>query len=291
MKLVRFGEPGRERPGLWLDNHFGPGRAGILDVRAQAYDLEDFNADFFARGGLARLPALALEARPTILPAQGRRLGPPVATPGKIICVGKNYADHAKEFDAQIPTSPVLFSKAPTAWSGPHDPIVIPREGGRVDAEAELAFVIGRRAKRVAEADAAAHIAGYLALNDVTDRDAQKEGLQWFRGKSSDTFCPAGPWLLTADEAPDPGALRVWSKLNGSPLQEGNTRELMFRIPFLVAFLSRHITLLPGDVISTGTPSGVGFACKPPRLLTAGDTIEVGIDGIGALRNPVVAEE
>lgn len=290
MKLVRFGAPGQERPGVWIDDHFGPGRAGILDVRAAAYDLDDFTPAFFAAGHLARLPALLQEDRRAIIAAAGQRIGPPVAAPGQLLCLGKNYADHAKEFDAEVPTSPVVFCKAPSSWSGPQDPIVVPRDAGRIDAEAELAFVVGRRARRVAEADAMAHVAGYLVLNDVTDRDAQKQGNQWFRGKSTDTFCPAGPWLMTADAVPDPHALRVWSRLNGAPLQEGHTRELIFRIPFLIAFLSRHMTLQPGDIVSTGTPSGVGFACKPPRLLQPGDVIEVGVDGVGALRNPVVAE-
>lgn len=290
MKLVRFGPPGAERPALWLDDHFGPGRAGLLDIRASAFDLEDFDPSFFAGGHLARLPALLREARPAILAAAGQRLGPPVARPGALIMMGKNYADHAAEFGDPPPTSPVLFSKAVTSLSGPQDPIIIPRDAGRVDAEAELALVIGRTARRVSEGDALDCVAGYTVMNDVTDRDAQKEGGQWFRGKSTDTFGPLGPWLLTADELADPHNLRVWSRLNGAPLQEGRTRDLVFRIPFLIAFLSRHITLQPGDVISTGTPAGVGFACQPPRLLKAGDVIEVGVDGVGALRNPVVAE-
>lgn len=290
MKLVRFGPPGAERPGLWLDDHFGPGRAGLLDVRASAFDLEDFDPSFFARGQLARLPALLREARPSIVAAAGQRLGPPIARPGSLIMLGKNYADHAAEFGDPPPTSPVLFSKSVGSLIGPQDAIIIPRDAGRVDAEAELALVIGRSARRVSEADAMDYVAGYTVLNDVTDRDAQKEGGQWFRGKSSDTFCPLGPWLLTADEVADPHRLRVWSRLNGVPLQEGLTSDLIFRTPFLIAFLSRHLTLHPGDVISTGTPAGVGFACQPPRLLQAGDEIEVGVDGVGALRNPVRAE-
>lgn len=290
MKLVRFGSLGAERPGLWIPDHFGLGQHGILDVRAQAFDLEDYNADFFRRGGLDRLPALAIEPSPKIVRAEGLRLGPPIAMPGQIICMGKNYADHAKEFDAEVPTSPVLFAKAPSSWSGPNDPIIIPRDAGRIDAEAELALVIRRPARRVTEADAWSCIAGYCVLNDVTDRDAQKQGGQWFRGKSTDSFGPAGPWLVTCDELPDPGSCRVWSRLNGQPLQDGHTRDLLFTIPVLLAFLTRHMTLQPGDVISTGTPSGVGFACKPPRLLQPGDVIETGVDGIGALRNPVVAE-
>jgi 2-keto-4-pentenoate hydratase/2-oxohepta-3-ene-1,7-dioic acid hydratase in catechol pathway len=289
MRLVRFGPPGAERPGVWMPDAFGPGRHGVLDVRAGAFDIEDFDAHFFGRWGLDRLRGLLAEDRKNLLPAENLRLGPPVARPGKIICLGKNYADHAAEFDAEAPTSPILFSKATTSLIGPADPVVIPPGASRVDAEAELALVIGRRARRVEEIQALEFVAGYAALNDVTDRDAQRDGRQWFRGKSCDTFCPMGPWLVTADELGDPRGLRVYSKLNGRILQDGNTKDMIFPIPHLIAFISRSITLEPGDVISTGTPAGVGFARKPPQLLNAGDVIEVGVDRIGELRNPVTA--
>jgi 2-keto-4-pentenoate hydratase/2-oxohepta-3-ene-1,7-dioic acid hydratase in catechol pathway len=287
MKLVRYGEPGRERPGVWVEET--PGNARILDVRAMAFDIEDYNAHFFSHWGVERLRALLVEKGTKWVDAQTVRLGPPVARPGKIVCLGKNYADHAAEFDADIPTSPILFSKATTSLTGPHDPIVIPPGSQRVDLEAELAFVIGKTAHRVTEADAPGYIAGYTVLNDVTDRDAQRDGKQWFRGKSFDGFCPLGPFLVTPDEAPDARHLRVWSKVNGAILQDGNTRNLLFAIPYLVAFISAHITLEPGDIVSTGTPAGVGFARNPPILLHPGDTVELGVDGVGSQRNSVVS--
>jgi 2-keto-4-pentenoate hydratase/2-oxohepta-3-ene-1,7-dioic acid hydratase in catechol pathway len=271
MKLVRFGPPGAERPGLWLED-------GILDVRAQAFDIEDYDAHFFTHWGVERLRRLLLEKKKTRIPAGTVRLGPPIATPQKIMCLGKNYADHAVEFDAEIPTSPILFSKAPSSLIGPNDSIIVPRGSTRVDAEAELAVVMG----------ASNSIAGYTVLNDVTDRDAQRDGKQWFRGKSSDTFCPLGPYLVTPDEIADAQAVRVYSKLNGKILQDGNTKEMIFPIAQLIPFISRTITLRPGDLISTGTPAGVGFARKPPVFLQPGDVIEVGVDGVGELRNPVL---
>ncbi|MFH0908938.1 MAG: fumarylacetoacetate hydrolase family protein [bacterium] len=288
MKLLRYGPPSRERPGVWIEDP--PGRARILDVRAMAFDIEDFNAHFFSRWGIERLRALLLEQDTKWVDAQSVRLGPPVARPGKIVCLGKNYADHAAEFDADIPTSPILFSKATTSLAGPHDPLVIHRGSKRVDIEAELALVIGKTARRVAEADALRHIAGYTVLNDVTDRDAQRDGKQWFRGKSFDGFCPLGPFLVTPDEIPDPQHLCVWSKVNGATLQDGNTKTMLFGIPHLIAFISSNITLEPGDIVSTGTPAGVGFARNPPMLLRPGDTVEVGVDGVGEQRNDVVAE-
>lgn len=274
MKLVRFGPPGRERPGVWLPE-------GLLDIRAQAFDIEDFDAHFFARAGVERVRALTRERGRKIIPATGVRLGPPIPPAGKIICLGKNYADHAAEFDSEIPKRPLLFGKAASSVIGPHDPIRIPPGAARVDAEAELAVVIG----------AGGRIAGYTALNDVTDRDAQRDDRQWFRAKSLDTFCPLGPWWVTADEIPDPQALRVRSRLNGQPLQDGNTRDMIFPIAFLLDYIGRQIRLDPGDLISTGTPSGVGFARTPPALLRAGDVIEIEIEGVGALKNPVLASE
>jgi 2,4-didehydro-3-deoxy-L-rhamnonate hydrolase len=289
VKLVRFGPPGEEQPGVWLEGLPQGAGAQILDARGMAFDLADFDAHFFTHWGLERLEGLLREPRRRLLPANSVRLGPPVARPGKIVCLGKNYADHAAEFDAEVPTSPILFSKAITSLIGPFDSIVAPAGATRIDAEAELAVVIGAPGRNIPEDRALRHVAGYTVLNDVTDRDAQKEGKQWFRGKSPDTFCPLGPWLVTRDEAPDPHALRVFSRVNGAPLQDGNTRDMLFRIPFLIAFISRAIRLDAGDVIATGTPAGVGFARKPPVLLKPGDVVEVGVEGIGALRNPVEA--
>ena len=285
MKLVRYGEPGRERPGLWLEER---GEPVILDVRAMAYDIADYDAHFFARHGLERVAALARESRRTLIPAAGLRLGPPVARPGKIICVGKNYADHAREFDAQVPASPVLFSKASTSLSGPHDDIVIAPGDDATDSEVELAVVIGCATRGVPEREALASVAGYAVLNDVTDRKAQKEGQQWFRGKSPDTFCPMGPWLVTPDECDAARGVTLTSRLNDQPLQQGHSRDMLFGIAYLISFIARRITLEPGDLIATGTPSGVGFARQPPVLMKDGDVIACTIEGIGSLRNHVV---
>lgn len=286
MKLVRYGEPGRERPGLWIDHDGSP---RILDVRGMAFDISDYDGFFFSRHGVARVAALARENNRKEIPADSVRIGPPLARPGKIICVGKNYADHAKEFDAVVPTSPVLFSKASTSLSGPFDPILIRTDAANTDSEVELAVVIGKTARSVSEANALGHVAGYTIVNDVTDRAAQKEGQQWFRGKSFDTFCPMGPWLVTPDEFDVKQNASLVSRLNGNILQDGNTRDMMFNVPFLISFISRDITLEPGDVIATGTPSGVGFARNPPVLLKTGDTVECEIEGIGTIRNEVKA--
>ncbi len=287
MKLVRFGERGQERPGLWLADGCGNDKPGILDIRAQAFDIEDFDARFFTRWGLARVANLTHESKKAIIPADTVRLAPPLPAPGKIICVGKNYADHAAEFDAEVPKAPVLFAKAPSSWIGPHDAILLRPGVTRLDAEAELAVIIGREARNVVESAALSYVAGYTVLNDVTDRDAQRDDKQWFRGKSGDTYCPVGPWWITADEVPDPQALRVFSKLNGTTLQDGHTSRMLFPIARLIAFASASMTLNPGDVISTGTPSGVGFARTPPVLLKNGDVIEVGVEGVGELRSAV----
>lgn len=281
MKLIRFGPVGEEQPGLWLDDTPSPGRASILDVRAMAFDIEDYNAHFFATGGLQRLEGLLRERGRKLVNADRIRIGPPVARPSKIVCLGKNYADHAKEFDAEIPTTPVLFAKAPSAINGPFDPIVLPVGSRTCDVEVELAIVISKRARRVNEADALSHIAGFTVLNDVTDRDAQRESRQWFRGKGADTFCPLGPYLVTPDEAGDGSNLRLYSKINDALLQDSNTSHLIFPIPHLIAFISSSITLEPGDIISTGTPGGIGSAHKPPVLLHAGARVEIGIERVG----------
>lgn len=288
MKLVRFGSAGHEKPGVWLDD--GAGRAAILDVSAMAFDIHDYDARFFSRDGLARISALLAEPRRILVPAVGVRLGPPVARPGKIVCMGKNYAEHAKEFGGPVPETPVVFSKAVSSLSGPFDPIAIAPRSRRVDGEAELAFVVGRRARHLDAAGALACIAGYLVLNDVTDRDAQKAGQQWFFGKSFDSFCPLGPFLVTADEVPDPHNLRVFSHLNGIPLQDGHTRDMIFRIPDILVHLTSGLTLEPGDVVATGTPSGIGSARTPPLLLKPGDVLETGVEGLGTQRAVVEAE-
>jgi len=288
MKLVRFGLPGQERPGVWLDNsNTGSGHL-ILDVRAMAFDIEDYNEHFFACHGIARLESLLLERNRKTVAASTTRLGPPLARPGKIICMGKNYEAHAREFGGATPSAPIIFSKAATAINGPFDPIVLPPAAGRVDWEVELAVVIGKTARQVAEKRAMDYVAGYTILNDVTDRDAQKTGQQWWRGKSPDTFCPLGPFLATADEIPHPDRLRLTSSHNGRRLQDGNTADLIFKIPFLIAYISSAITLLPGDILATGTPSGIGSAQTPPVLLKPGDTIELEIENLGSQKSPII---
>ncbi len=281
MKLVRFGPPGCERPGLLLDE-------GILDIRASAFDIGDFDASFFARSGPERIRALASDPGRRLAPIAGTRLGPPLPRPGKIICVGKNYAEHVREFGGgELPKVPVLFAKAPTALNGPFDPIAIPPESTVVDGEAELGVVIGRRAYRVGEAEAMDYVFGYTIVNDVTDREAQRAGGQWFRGKGYDTFCPLGPWVATRDEIADPHNLRVRQRVNGQLLQDGHTGDMIFRIPQLIAFISSAMTLEPGDVIATGTPSGIGSARQPPVLLQPGDVMDCEIEGLGAQCNPI----
>lgn len=286
MKLVRFGELGEERPGVWIEEG---GKAMMLDVRASVFDIEDYNGHFFSHYGLARLENLLKERNREIIPAEGIRLGPPIARPGKIICLGKNYAGHAKEFDAKIPSTPILFSKAATAIIGPNDNIVLPPDGTKVDGEVELAVVIGRPASKISESQAWEYIAGYTILNDVTDREAQKAGQQWFRGKSADTFCPLGPWLVTKDEIRDPHNLKLKFIQNGKVLQEDSTANMIFRIPFLISFISASITLLPGDIISTGTPAGIGSLHSPPVVFHPGDKIELGIEGLGRQANEITA--
>ena len=290
MKLVRFGPAGRELPGVWIEDALGPGRPGILDVNGMAFDLRDYDRLFFAQGGLARVEALLQEPGRRIIPAENVRLGPPVARPGKILCLGKNYAEHAKEFGGPVPTVPVVFSKAGTSLSGPFDPIVLPDRAGRVDGEAELALVIGRTAKHLRPETAMDCIAGYCVLNDVTDRDAQKAGLQWFFGKSFDTFCPLGPFLVTAGDVADPHALRLTARLNGQTLQDGTTADMIFRIPDILVHITSAVTLEPGDVIATGTPSGIGSARTPPLLLKPGDVLETGVEGLGLQRADVAHE-
>ncbi len=290
MKLVRFGNPGNERPGVWMGSATGDSDATILDVRAMTFDIEDYNEHFFTCYGLERLKRLLAERNLKTVKAGEVRLGPPLARPSKIICLGKNYAEHVREFGGDIPTTPILFSKATTAINGPFDPIVLPQAAGRVDWEVELAVVIGRVARNVPEAKAMEYVAGYTIMNDVTDRDAQKAGAQWWRGKGPDTFAPLGPFIVTADEVPQPDSLDLESSHNGRLMQQGNTRDLIFKVPFLISFISTMTTLLPGDVIATGTPAGVGSAQNPPVLLKPGDVVEMGIKGLGRQSSPVVAE-
>jgi len=237
--------------------------------------------------GVERLRGLLAEKSLKTVPAEGVRLGPPVARPRQIICLGKNYRDHAEEFDSQVPDHPVYFSKSPGTLCGPADPIRLRPGMERVDAEVELALVVGRRMRDVQENDALSCVAGYTVFNDVTNRDVQKSRLQWFFAKSADTFGPMGPWLVTADEIKRPHSLDICQRVNGEVLQESKTSRMIFQIEMVLAELSRAMTLEPGDVISTGTPGGIGSARTPPIVLHDGDVVECEIEDIGALRNPV----
>jgi 2,4-diketo-3-deoxy-L-fuconate hydrolase len=278
MKLIRFGEAGKEKP-------------GIQDNAGQNLDCssfgEDWNETFFGTDGLSRLKSW-LESNQSSLNKipGGSRIGSPVARPSKIICVGLNYRMHAAEAGMAVPEVPIIFMKATSSLSGPFDPIYIPRNSVQTDWEVELAVVIGKRAKYVSVENANEHIAGYCLHNDVSERDFQlRHGGQWVKGKSADNFAPLGPFLATKDEIPDPHQLRLWLKLNGKMLQDSNTSDLVFDIPTLISHISQYMTLLPGDVISTGTPAGVGMGLKPEaQYLVDGDIVELGIDGLGVSR-------
>jgi len=281
MKLIRFGEPGREKPGLQLEDG--------TRVDASAIG-SDYDEAFFGGNGLARLRewSAANAARaPRVAP--GTRLGPPVARPSKIVCIGLNYRDHAAETGGQIPKEPVIFFKATSSLVGPDDDMVTPRGAEKVDWEVELAIVIGARASYVAKEDAARHIAGYALHNDYSERSFQLEhGGQWSKGKSADTFAPLGPFLATADEIKDPQALPMWLTVNGESRQKSSTANMIFDVYTLVSYLSQFMSLLPGDVISTGTPAGVGLGIKPePVYLKVGDVVELGIEGLGRSRQRV----
>jgi 2,4-didehydro-3-deoxy-L-rhamnonate hydrolase len=283
MKLIRFGPAGRERPGAELADGR---RIAVADV------FGDYDEAFFADGKLSDLAAwLAAEAaaQPAIDP--GSRLGPPIARPSKIVCVGLNFRDHAKESGMALPAEPVLFFKASSSLVGPNDDLVIPKGGTKVDWEVELAVVIGRRASYVDAADASQHIAGFALHNDYSERVFQLErGGQWVKGKSADSFAPLGPWLVTPDEIADPKRLSMWLTVNGAMRQNSTTAHMLFDVPFLVSYVSQFMTLLPGDVISTGTPAGVALGMKPePKYLRPGDVVELGIDGLGSSRQRVVA--
>ena len=281
MKLLRYGPAGHEKPGILHGD--------------QRYDVssfgEDYNEAFFENDGLARLAEFVAANAGNLPPvAAAERLGPPVARPSKIICIGLNYSDHAREMGLPPPTEPVIFMKATTAMAGPNDDIVIPRNAVKTDWEVELAVVIGKRASYVAEAEAADYIAGYLLHNDVSERAFQLErGGTWTKGKGCDTFAPLGPFLATPDELGDVNNLRLWLTVNGEKMQDGNTANLIFDVPFLIAYVSQFMTLLPGDIISTGTPAGVGSGLRPPRYLAPGDVVELGIDKLGSSRQVLVA--
>ncbi|WP_026715104.1 fumarylacetoacetate hydrolase family protein [Flavobacterium daejeonense] len=281
MKLIRFGAEGSEKPGILI----GEKRYDVSSVVA------DYNESFFENDGLAKLKA-AIESG-TSFPevADDVRLGSPVARPSKIICIGLNYVDHCHETNAPIPTEPIIFFKSTTSLCGPNDNLVIPKGSEKTDWEVELAFVVGKKASYVEEAEALDYVAGYALLNDYSERAFQIEmGGQWAKGKGCDTFAPLGPVLATQDEIADVNNLGMWLTVNGKTFQNSNTSNLVFKIPFLVHYLSQFMTLLPGDIISTGTPPGVGLGIKPdPVYVKAGDVIELGIEGLGSSKQLAVA--
>ena len=278
MKLLRWGPKGAEKP-------------GILDAGGVIRDLsgvvDDIKGEVLSDAGLEKLRGLDTGALPEV-PA-GTRIGACVAGTGKFICIGLNYADHAAESGMAVPPEPVIFMKATSAIQGPDDEVWIPRGSVKTDWEVELAFVIGKRAKYVSEADALEHVAGYCLTNDVSEREfqAERQG-QWTKGKSCDTFGPIGPWLVTRDEVADPQKLKMWLKVNGETRQDGSTETMVYGVAHLVSYLSRFMGLEPGDIVTTGTPPGVGLGMKPPQFLKAGDVVELGIEGLGTQRQVFV---
>lgn len=278
MKLLRYGNPGSERPGL-LDSN---GR--LRDLTAHVADID---GDTLQPATLNALRQLDPHSLPLV--SGEPRLGACVARSGKFICIGLNYADHAAETGAEIPKEPVVFSKWTSAIVGPNDDVEIPRDSVKTDWEVELGVVIGTGGRYISEADAMAHVAGYCVINDVSEREFQIErGGTWDKGKGCDTFGPIGPWLVTADEIPDPHQLNLWLEVDGRRYQNGNTRTMIFRIPEIISYLSRFMSLQPGDIISTGTPPGVGLGQKPPLYLKAGQVMHLGIEGLGEQRQKTV---
>ena len=279
MKLVRYGEAGKEKP-------------GILDAQGAIRDLsgvvKDIDATTVSPEGLAKLKSVNVDALSKV--SGNPRLGSPIANVPKLICIGLNYADHAKESNLPIPAEPVVFMKAISAITGPNDEVKLPKGSKKGDWEVELAFVIGSKAQSVSEADALNHVAGYMICNDVSEREWQLEhGSQWSKGKSFDTFAPLGPWFVTADEIKNPQNLAMWLDVNGKRKQTGNTSTMIFGVKKLVSYLSYMCTLTPGDVVSTGTPPGVGMGIKPaPQFLKAGDEMRLGIDGLGEQKQKVL---
>jgi len=279
MKLCRYGERGAEKPGL-ID-----GDGALRDLSGV---IDDIGASVLARDGLRRLKAIDPSTLPRVDGTP--RFGAPVAHVGKMLCVGMNYADHAAETNAPVPEQPVLFMKATTAIGGANDAVVIPRGSVKTDWEVELGVIIGEVTRYVDVNQALDHVAGYAVINDLSEREFQLEhGGQWVKGKSCDTFGPIGPWLVTKDEIPDPQKLSLWLEVNGHRYQNGNTRTMVFGVAQLVSYISRYMTLMPGDVISTGTPAGVGLGLHPPTYLKPGDVIELGIEGLGRQRQDVLA--
>lgn len=279
MKLIRFGELGKEKPGMIIqDKKFDISSFG-----------EDFNEVFFETDGLKRLSEFIAQKDFPQLPGD-IRIGCPLVRPSKIVCIGLNYTDHAKETNTLPPSEPILFLKSTTSIIGPNDSIIIPKNSVKTDWEVELAVVIGKKASYIREENGMDHIAGYVLHNDVSEREFQLErGGTWDKGKGCDTFAPIGPILITTDEISDPHQLHLWLTVNGKTMQDGNTSNLIFKIPYLISYISHFMTLLPGDIISTGTPAGVGLGMKPPVYLKPGDMVELGIEGLGSAKQFVKA--
>lgn len=275
MRLIRFGEKGTELPGLWKDGQ-------IVDLRAIYPEIPDIGEAFFRGGWLAKAAAIQEPGFEMDV-----RIGCPIVQPAKLICLGINYSEHKEETGFEKPANPLLFCKTPNALNGPYDPIMMPQTSRQVDWEVELAVIIGREGKRIPGHQAFDYIAGFSVMNDVSGRDVQLSESQWFRGKSFDTFAPLGPAIVTPDEIEDVHNLRLTTEVNGERMQDGNTRDLIFNVPAIIEFISQDITLVPGDVIATGTPSGVGYFREPPIVLKAGDTVECTIENIGSIRNEI----
>lgn len=278
MKLFRHGPEGQEKPGVLVNGkHFDVSSFG-----------EDFGEKFFETDGLNRLNKFIQSG--TLKEVTVNRFGSAVTRPSKIICIGLNYADHAKESNMELPKEPIVFFKSTTSLCGPNDNLIIPKNSTQTDWEVELGVVIGKKTSYVSEANAMNYVAGYVLINDYSEREFQlHRGGQWVKGKSSDTFAPIGPYLVTPDEVKDINNTRLWLKVNGKMMQDGTTANLVFKVPFLVSYLSQFMTLLPGDVISTGTPAGVGLGMKPPLYLKPGDVVELGIDGMGEQKQTALA--
>lgn len=273
MKLIRFGTPGAEKPGLELDNGK---RIDVSEI------CNNYDEDFFASGGIEKVQKYLESGQEKKYIKDNVRLGSPVYRPSKIVCIGLNYVEHAKETGADIPKEPIIFFKAPSAVVGPNDDLIIPKGSKKTDWEVELGVVIGKKASYVSKEEAMDYVAGYVLHNDYSEREYQLErGGQWVKGKSCDTFAPLGPYLVTKDEVKNPHNLGLWLKLNGKMMQESNTSDMVFDIPTVVSYLSEYMSLMPGDVISTGTPFGVGLGLKPNVFVKPGDVIELGIDGLG----------
>jgi len=283
MKLFRFGEPGNEKPGVLHNEQ-------MLDVSAFG---EDFTEDFFANDGLNRLDQWLndhISDCPQL--SESSRLASPIHKPGKIVCIGLNYKDHAAESKMDLPKEPIIFFKATSSVVGPNDDLIIPKNSTKTDWEVELGVVIGKKASYVSEAEAMDYVAGYALHNDYSEREFQLERSgQWVKGKSCDSFAPLGPYVVTKDEVADVHNLRLWLTVNGQTKQDGNTSNLIFKVPYLISYLSQFMSLMPGDIISTGTPAGVGLGFNPPEFIKAGDVIELGIEGLGSSKQHAKAYE